>query len=302
MVLVLSSCVPVAGALYRMAVPDSPEVFELSLDGENRLESRAQGAESVVVVLVLEVSQQSVEGPGPGLRYQAATRSGDGAPQRSAGVIDLREGGYPPGSFAPSEPRTITRRLPVIRVAHGEESVVVDVELRGDARNLLAARAELHRDPPRIAVSFVSAVVICTLGTLLVLIGAIQWARQVAAVEMGGNPGDSHVKDQRIWCMTCHLSALLGYVIPLAHVLAPLLVWASRRSAVPGVDEAGRESLNFQLTVSLFGLIGVVLSPVFIGLILLFAVVVLHVSMTLFAALAAQRGETVRYPVNLRII
>ena len=62
------------------------------------------------------------------------------------------------------------------------------------------------------------------------------------------------------------------------------------------------ESLNFQLTVSLFGLIGIMLSAVFIGLVLLFALVVLHVSMTLVASLRAQRGERVRYPVNIRII
>ena len=102
--------------------------------------------------------------------------------------------------------------------------------------------------------------------------------------------------------MLCHLSALLGYIIPFAHVVAPLVIWNARRSTVRGVDDAGRESLNFQLTVSLFGLIGIILSAIFVGLVMLFVLVVFHVSMTLFASVRAQRGEEVRYPVCIRII
>ena len=99
-----------------------------------------------------------------------------------------------------------------------------------------------------------------------------------------------------------HLSALLGYVLPFAHIVAPLLIWVHKRTTIPGVDDAGRESLNFQLTVSLFGLVGIMLSAVFVGLVLIFALVVFHFCATVVAALHAQRGEVYRYPLALRII
>ena len=102
--------------------------------------------------------------------------------------------------------------------------------------------------------------------------------------------------------MLCHLSSLTGYVFPFSHVVVPLVIWMLKRGQVAGVDSAGRESLNFQLTMTLFVLIGLMLSLLVIGLVLLFATVVFHFCMTIHAARRAQRGEEFRYPLNIRMI
>lgn len=302
MLLALASCVPVAGSLYRMAVPDDPVAYELPTSGKFRVDHELGDAARIQWVLVFEVLPRDLDQDG--LRYRATVYNGDQVLQTDSGVITRQDVMPQPEASRTGHTVRIEKRLPVLEPANGQESVGLEVELdiRVDPPALAGALAELHPDPPRFAVSFINTVVIWTLGTLLVLIGAIQWGRQVAGTAARTAPGSDDVRDRRLWCMLCHLSALLGYVVPFAHILAPLLIWVSRRSTIPGVDDAGRESLNFQLTVSLFGLVGIMLSAVFIGLVLIFALVVFHFCMTLVAALSAQRGEVYRYPLTLRII
>ncbi len=58
--------------------------------------------------------------------------------------------------------------------------------------------------------------------------------------------------------MLCHLSALAGFIIPFGNVLGPLLVWQIKKNEFPSVVEHGKAALNFQLTVLIVLLVGVV--------------------------------------------
>ena len=102
--------------------------------------------------------------------------------------------------------------------------------------------------------------------------------------------------------MFCHLTALLGYVLPFGHLIGPFVVWLAKREQVPFADQQGREAINFQLSVTLYTVVALIACFVFIGFLLLFALVVFHVAMTLYAALRAQQGDCVRYPLTLRVI
>ena len=60
-------------------------------------------------------------------------------------------------------------------------------------------------------------------------------------------------KNARIWGMLCHLTALLGIIgIPLGHLFGPLTVWLLKRNSYPFVREQGIESMNFQLSMTLY--------------------------------------------------
>lgn len=302
MLLALASCVPVAGSLYRMAVPATPVVFELPADGKVRLAHETGGVDHIMLALVFDIDPLGFADPG--IRFRAAITGGGGTLQQVEGSVSVREAASAAGVDGSDRYVRVEKRLPVVALAEGMSSIVVEIEIdaRDDDDSLIGARAEIRPDPPRFAVSFVNTVVVWTLGILLVLIGAIQWGRQVASVEAVGIPATENDRAERVWCMLCHLSALFGYIVPFANVLAPLLIWIAKRNTTRGVDDAGRESLNFQLTVSLFGLVGIMLSAVFVGLVLLFALVVFHFCLTLVAALRAQRGESFRYPLTIRIV
>ena len=57
--------------------------------------------------------------------------------------------------------------------------------------------------------------------------------------------------DERTWAMFCHLSALLGVLtqIPFGNIIGPLVVWLLKRDRYPLVNDQGKESLNFQITI-----------------------------------------------------
>ncbi|MEW6113824.1 MAG: DUF4870 domain-containing protein, partial [Thermodesulfobacteriota bacterium] len=55
------------------------------------------------------------------------------------------------------------------------------------------------------------------------------------------------------WGMLCHLSALLGLVlISFGHILGPLVVWLFKKNDDPFIDEQGKESLNFQISMTIY--------------------------------------------------
>jgi uncharacterized protein len=105
----------------------------------------------------------------------------------------------------------------------------------------------------------------------------------------------------RTWGMLCHLAAF-AYFIPVGHILGPLIVWLIKKDQYPFVDRQGKESLNFQITMTLCGVVAWLLVFVLIGFLLLPAVFIFNVVMVILAAVKANRGEDVRYPLSIRFI
>ena len=121
-------------------------------------------------------------------------------------------------------------------------------------------------------------------------------------------PDNSTVKNneesqERIWGMLCHLTALLGLVgIPFGNIFGPLLVWLYKKKAYAMVDKQGRESLNFQLTMTILVLIAALLIYLKIGMMLIFVLASINVVLVLIASVQSYRGETFRYPFRIRFL
>jgi len=114
-----------------------------------------------------------------------------------------------------------------------------------------------------------------------------------------GQPSDKNV---RMWGMLCHLSAAAGFVIPFGNVLGPLVVWLIKRNEDPFIDEHGKASLNFQITMAIYGIVAALLCLVAIGVILLLGLVVFDVVMTVKACIKANDGESFAYPYSLQLV
>lgn len=118
---------------------------------------------------------------------------------------------------------------------------------------------------------------------------------------------------ERNWAMACHLSALLIVTgIPLANILGPVIVWLFRKDQYQLVDEHGKESLNFQISMSIYVLIGLMLSVILLasvllsplGLLLLFllgALLIIDVVLVIIAAVNTSNGQHYRYPLTIRL-
>ncbi len=116
-------------------------------------------------------------------------------------------------------------------------------------------------------------------------------------------PVEGYSKDERMWGMFCHLAALAAFVgIPLGNILGPLIVWLIKRDEFPFVADQGKESLNFQISMSIYGLICIPLMFVVIGIFLLFALMIVDVVFIVIATMKANEGTLYRYPLTIRLI
>jgi uncharacterized protein len=113
---------------------------------------------------------------------------------------------------------------------------------------------------------------------------------------------DTLSKDERLWGMLCHLTAFSGYLIPFGSVLGPLVVWMIKKDEIPFVDDQGKESLNFQLTMLIAVIVSVVLMFVLIGFVLLGVLIIFQIIVIIMAAIKANDGVKYRYPYTIRFI
>lgn len=118
----------------------------------------------------------------------------------------------------------------------------------------------------------------------------------------GGQLVASNVTEERTFAMLCHLAALSGYVIPFGNLVGPLVIWLLKKEQYALVDDQGKESLNFQITVSIAAVIGFILSFVLIGIPLLILVGIGALVLTILAGVKANNGVAYRYPFTIRLI
>jgi uncharacterized Tic20 family protein len=123
------------------------------------------------------------------------------------------------------------------------------------------------------------------------------------AVPASRQGGEAIPMTEYSWGMLCHLTALLVYVgIPFGNIIGPLVVWLLKRQQYAFVDIQGKESINFQISMSIYGLIAALLTYILIGWLLLAGLVVANIVLVVIASVRASRGESYRYPFAMRLI
>ena len=114
---------------------------------------------------------------------------------------------------------------------------------------------------------------------------------------------DTVEKKERIWGMLCHLTALLGLLgIPLANLIGPLLVWLGKRKTSSFIDQQGKESLNFQLSMTLYSIFAALLIYIKLGMLPLWILAAINLLLVFIAAVRANNGDIYRYPFKIRFI
>ena len=148
-------------------------------------------------------------------------------------------------------------------------------------------------------------------------------------------------KEERNWAIACHLSslswlplAIVGLAIPFINIAAPALIWYLKKNESELIDAHGKESLNFQISMTLYGLaVGIIFAfllfitilifltlgitdgnifgiffaaltgvGVLLGIILLTALAIFQLAVVIFATIKARDGQMYHYPFNLRLL
>lgn len=103
--------------------------------------------------------------------------------------------------------------------------------------------------------------------------------------------------------MLCHLSALSGWVgVPLGHILGPLLVWLFKKDESPFIDAEGKESLNFQISMTIYLAVSAILIFVVVGFVLIGILFIFNLVYVILASIEASKGQPYRYPLTIRFI
>jgi hypothetical protein len=108
--------------------------------------------------------------------------------------------------------------------------------------------------------------------------------------------------DAKTWGMMCHVAAIAGYLIPFGNIIAPFIVWQLKKDTAEFVDYNGKESLNFQITITIAMIAAIPLILVVIGIFMLIALPIIDLVLVIIAAVKASNGERYRYPLTLRLV
>ena len=120
---------------------------------------------------------------------------------------------------------------------------------------------------------------------------------------------DLALESERTYSMFNHLIGLLSLAdiaIPFAALIGTAIMWRVKRGESPFLDDHGREATNFQLSLILYVIIGVVIGVATLGIGFILAgpawlaLVVLKLVGGIRGAMAANRGEYYRYPMCIR--
>ncbi len=109
-------------------------------------------------------------------------------------------------------------------------------------------------------------------------------------------------QETRQWAMACHLSSLIAYAgVPFGNIVGPLVIWLIKREESPFIDAHGKESLNFQITMTLYGFASLILFVCGIGILTLIGVIIAGLVYSIKASIAANEGRMYEYPDFLRL-
>jgi len=118
-------------------------------------------------------------------------------------------------------------------------------------------------------------------------------------------PGGSIVendKDARMWAMLCHLASLTKFATAFGGIIGPLIVWIIKKDQYRFVDDHGKESLNFQISLLIYYAVSAILLCAVIGVVLLPAVAIFDIVFVIIASVKANSGESYRYPLTIRMV
>ena len=108
--------------------------------------------------------------------------------------------------------------------------------------------------------------------------------------------------DERNLALIAHPGTLAGYFVGFGHILVPLVIWLLKKDESEFVRENALESLNFQISMTIWAMISGVLTFVLIGIPMLFVLGIVAIVCIILATIKASNGETYRYPLTIRLV
>ena len=106
--------------------------------------------------------------------------------------------------------------------------------------------------------------------------------------------------ERKTFCMLMHLSQFAGALIPGLGLVLPILMWSLNKDKFPEVDEHGKMIVNWMISATIYLLISVVLTLIFVGFFSFVAVSICCIVFAILGAVKANEGKVYNYPMTIR--
>ena len=102
--------------------------------------------------------------------------------------------------------------------------------------------------------------------------------------------------DEKTMSLLAHAGGIFFGFLPA------LIIYLTKGNESAYVKEESREALNFQITLAIAYAVSTVLMIVLIGFLTALATWVVSVILMIMAAIAVNKGESYKYPINIRLV
>lgn len=109
-------------------------------------------------------------------------------------------------------------------------------------------------------------------------------------------------KDANQWAMFVHFSLFAGYLVPLAGLVLPIILWQIKKDQYPFVDVHGKIVVNWIISLIIYAAICAVLVFFVIGLIGFAILGALSIIFPIVGGIKANQGEAWEYPLTIKLI
>lgn len=115
-------------------------------------------------------------------------------------------------------------------------------------------------------------------------------------------PMGLQTNDEKQMGMFLHLSQLLGFVIPLAGLAVPIVLWQVKKDEIPALDAHGKMIVNWIISSVIYFFVSLVLCLVLVGFLGLLAVGAMSIVFPIIGGIKANNGELWEYPLTIKFL
>ena len=109
-------------------------------------------------------------------------------------------------------------------------------------------------------------------------------------------------KDNTLLAVT-HLTQLLHYITGFGGFIVPLIIWATSRNNVEGMDEHGKSIINLQLSLLLYIILSIpAILLLGLGILTLIGVAIVGFVLPIVNAVKAANGEPPSYFLTIKFV
>ena len=109
-------------------------------------------------------------------------------------------------------------------------------------------------------------------------------------------------RQTRQWAMFLHLSQLAGYIVPVAGLVVPIVIWQMKKEEMPELDVHGKVVANWIISLLIYGAVCLFLTFVLIGVFLFAVLGIIAIVFPIIGAIKANEGQVWKYPFSLTLL